>query len=177
MNATMTPQECFDRLQRGETLSLIDVRTPGEFQAVHATPARLVSLDQLTSVLSTEPAGVVALICKSGSRATKGREALAAAGRMEVVVVEGGTDAWVAAGLPCVRGRSRVPSLERQVRITAGLLVSLGVILGWLLHPAFLALSLFVGCGLVFAGMTDTCGMAMVLTKLPWNRATPSCMR
>jgi rhodanese-related sulfurtransferase len=168
----MTPQECFDRLQRSERLTLIDVRTPGEFEAIHAAPARLVPLDRLPG---TDLQGALALICKSGARAARARDALAAAGRADVVVVEGGTDAWAAAGLPCVRGRARVPSLERQVRIAAGLLVSIGVILGYLVHPGFLVLSLFVGCGLIFAGVTDTCGMAMLLAKLPWNRGGTAC--
>ena len=60
--------------------------------------------------------------------------------------------------------------LERQVRIAAGSLVVLGALLGWLVHPAFVGLSAFVGAGLVFAGVTDTCGMGMVLARMPWNR-------
>lgn len=91
--------------------------------------------------------------------------------------VEGGTLAWEGAGLPVVRGR-RVISLERQVRIAAGALVVAGVLLGWLVHPAFLGLSAFVGAGLVFAGVTDTCGMGLLLARMPWNRIEkcgPSC--
>ena len=91
------------------------------------------------------------------------------AGVENLFSVEGGTLAWEKAGLPVVRGRE-VISLERQVRIAAGLLVVLGVMLGWLVHPGFLALSAFVGAGLVFAGLTDTCGMGLMLAKMPWNR-------
>jgi rhodanese-related sulfurtransferase len=90
-----------------------------------------------------------------------------------VVNVEGGTVACAAAGLPVVRGRKAV-SLERQVRIAAGLLVVLGVALGWLVHPALVGLSAFVGAGLVFAGVTDTCGMGMLLARMPWNRSGKS---
>ncbi|MBO0696981.1 MAG: DUF2892 domain-containing protein, partial [Zavarzinella sp.] len=95
---------------------------------------------------------------------------LLAAGCPDVMNVEGGTAAWAAAGLPVVRGRKAV-SLERQVRIAAGLLVVLGAVLGWLVHPAFVGLSAFVGAGLVFAGVTDTCGMGMLLARMPWNRS------
>ena len=88
------------------------------------------------------------------------------------VNVEGGTLAWEQAGLPVVRGKKAM-SLERQVRIAAGSLVVLGTALGAFVHPGFLGLSAFVGAGLVFAGVTDTCGMGMVLARMPWNRAEP----
>jgi hypothetical protein len=83
--------------------------------------------------------------------------------------VEGGTLACVEAGIPVVRRRKAI-SLERQVRIVAGLLVFLGAILGGFVHPAFIGLSAFVGAGLVFAGITDTCGMGMILPRMPWNQ-------
>jgi hypothetical protein len=84
-------------------------------------------------------------------------------------VVQGGVQAWEAAGLPLNRGRKTL-SLERQVRIIAGALVVVGAVLGYLVHPAWVGLSGFVGAGLVFAGITDTCGMAMVLARMPWNQ-------
>jgi hypothetical protein len=83
--------------------------------------------------------------------------------------VEGGTEACVALGLPVVRGRQAI-SLERQVRITAGSLVLIGAILAWLVHPAFIALSGLIGAGLVFSGVTDTCGMGLLLARMPWNQ-------
>ena len=85
-------------------------------------------------------------------------------------VVEGGTQAWVAAGLPVVKGSKSAISIERQVRIGAGILVLTGVILGSLIHPAFFGLSAFIGAGLVFAGVTNWCGMGLLLAKAPWNR-------
>lgn len=158
---------------------LIDVRTPGEFAAVHAQGARLVPLDGLNPLKVVESLGrgedTLYLICKSGRRARMAAEKFVASGYKNVAVVEGGTDAWLAAGLPTVRGKG-VISLERQVRIAAGILVLGGVVLGWFVHPAFYGLSAFVGAGLAFAGITDTCGMAMVLSKMPWNaRAAKSC--
>ena len=89
-------------------------------------------------------------------------------GHPRIVVVEGGTEAWVDSGLPVVRGKKAV-SLERQVRIAAGALVLIGSILT-LVNSYFLVLPAFVGAGLVFAGVTDTCGMGMLLAKMPWNQ-------
>jgi rhodanese-related sulfurtransferase len=100
-----------------------------------------------------------------------------AAGFTNAVNVEGGTEACIEANVPVVRGKKAM-SLERQVRIAAGFLVLLGVILGWQIHEGFLALSAFVGAGLMFAGITDTCGMGMLLAKMPWNQVKddgPSC--
>ena len=117
------------------------------------------------------------VICQSGNRARQACEKLVAAGYTSVVNVEGGTLACEQAGLSIVRGKKTV-SLERQVQIAAGLLVLLGTLLSRLVHPAFIGLSAFVGAGLVFAGITDTCGMAMLLARMPWNGgnlARPDC--
>ncbi|MEJ0000114.1 MAG: DUF2892 domain-containing protein [Verrucomicrobiota bacterium] len=81
----------------------------------------------------------------------------------------GGTQGWIDAGLQVDRGERTTIGLERQVRISAGSLVLLGFLLGWLVHPYFLALSVFVGAGLVFSGITDWCGMGLLLMKAPWN--------
>jgi len=110
------------------------------------------------------------VICASGARGRQAREAFAAAGFADVVNVEGGTRAWEAAGLPVERGEATM-SLERQVRIIAGSLVLLGVVLGAAASPWFTLLSAFVGLGLINAGVTDVCPMAMGLARLPWNQA------
>ena len=86
-------------------------------------------------------------------------------------MVEGGTKAWEAAGLPVVRGQG-VISIERQVRIGAGTLVLLGVLLGSWVDPFWFFLSGFVGAGLIFAGITDWCGMGLLLAKMPWNQSS-----
>jgi rhodanese-related sulfurtransferase len=91
-----------------------------------------------------------------------------AAGFTNIVNVDGGTLACVECGLPVIRGKKMV-SLERQVRIVAGFLVLLAALLGWFVHPAFVFLAAFVGAGLIFAGVTDTCGMGLLLAKMPWN--------
>ena len=171
---TITPRELEELRRRGEPVDLIDVRTPVEYREVHAEPARLVPLDALDprallearNGLRDEP---LYLICRSGSRGRQACEKLLAAGFTHVINVEGGTLAWEQAGLPVVRGKKAI-SLERQVRIAAGALVVLGTALGAFVHPAFLGLSAFVGAGLVFAGVTDTCGMGMLLARMPWNQ-------
>jgi rhodanese-related sulfurtransferase len=151
---------------------LLDVRTSAEFAALHLPGSVLLPLDELAPAKVRElMAGKSAcvLLCQSGGRARRAAEKLHAAGLDNLVVVEGGVAACAAAGLPVNRGRG-VITLERQVRIAAGLLVVLGSALAWWVHPAWIGLAAFVGAGLAFAGLTDTCGMAMVLARMPWNR-------
>jgi len=171
---TITPGE-LERLRReGCAVDLLDVRTPAEYRESHAEGARLVPLNALdpTKVMEArqgEAGEPLYLICQSGARSRQAAERFLAAGFTNVVSVEGGTSAWEQAGLPVIRGKKTV-SLERQVRIAAGSLVLLGTLLGVLVHPGFLGLSAFVGAGLVFAGVTDTCGMGMLLARMPWNQ-------
>ena len=141
-----------------------------EYAEVHVPQARSVPLDTLKSDSLASKNEPVYILCRTGARATKAAEQLAKGGYENAVVVEGGTLAWIDAGLPVERGTAKVMSLERQVRIGAGSLVMTGVLLGWLVHPGFFGLSAFVGAGLVFAGITDWCGMGLLLAKAPWNR-------
>ncbi len=161
-------------MDSGKTLTIIDVRMPAEFERVHVKGAQLKPLDgfdpHAISECCKDSADAVYVICQSGGRAAKACEKLEAAGFENVYSIEGGTSAWERAGLPVERGTCRVISLERQVRIAAGSFVLLGLALAWAIHPYFLALSAFVGAGLVFAGITDFCGMAILLSKMPWNR-------
>ena len=162
-------------LAANQTIDLIDVRTAGEFETVHAQNAKNFPLDSLS------PADVVRqrvgsadqpiyVICKSGGRSMKACEQFVGQGIDNVVNVTGGTDAWVANGLPVNQSDRNVMSLDRQVRIAAGSLVVVGTALGAFVHPAWIGLATFVGAGLVFAGLTDTCGMATILAKMPWNQ-------
>jgi rhodanese-related sulfurtransferase len=172
---SISPQE-FAKLRRdGHRLDLIDVRTPVEFREVHVDIARNIPLDRLdvAAVLRSRDGsdGPLYLICRSGSRGRQACERFAAAGFASAVNVEGGTLACAEAGWPVIRGRKAI-SLERQVRIAAGSLVLLGAALAWLIHPALLGLAAFVGAGLLFAGITDTCGMGLLLARMPWNRVS-----
>jgi rhodanese-related sulfurtransferase len=175
--ATVSPQQVHQLRQQGKPVEIVDVRTPAEYAQAHVDGARSVPLDALDAkALLAQRNGAVAeplyVICRSGGRAARACEMFQSAGLTNVFSIEGGTSAWERAGLPVVRGARRTISLERQVRIGAGSLVLLGVLLGWLIHPTFVALSAFVGAGLVFAGVTDWCGMGLMLAKMPWNRAS-----
>lgn len=169
---TISLTECSRMLESGRRLDILDVRTPAEFDRVHATGARLIPLDALdpAAILAASGTDPVYVICQSGGRAAKACQRLETAGLKQVFSIEGGTAAWEKAGLPVQRGGGKVISLERQVRISAGLLVLTGTILAFAVHPAFLVIPAFVGSGLVFAGVTDFCGMGMALAKMPWNR-------
>jgi len=159
---------------RGCPLNVIDVRTPAEFSRVHASGARSIPLDELDPLATAAQRGdakdPIYVICQSGARAAKAIQSFQDAGVPNVYSIEGGTAAWEKMGLPVERGRSKVISLERQVRIGAGFLVLLGVVLATIVRPAFLSIPALVGAGLMFAGITDYCGMAIVLGKMPWNR-------
>lgn len=170
---TISAQQLSERLG-SEPIDLIDVRTPAEFREVHASGARNVPLDSLN------PSSIMAarngrgdqplyVMCKSGVRGGKACQKFIDAGFPQVINIEGGVQAWEAAQLPVVRGKKTV-SLERQVRIAAGLLVLTGALLGYFLHPYFIGLSAFVGAGLMFSGITDSCAMGTVLAKMPWNQ-------
>ena len=179
MVATITPQKLAELHRHGQAVDLIDVRTPVEFREVHVDFARNVPLDRLDpgavmKVRQCPSDQPLYVICRSGNRAKQACEKLEAAGYTQLVNVEGGTLAWDAAGLSVVRGKKAM-SLERQVRIAAGLLVLTGAVLSVTVHPYWVGLSAFVGAGLVFAGITDTCGMGMILARMPWNQVKGSC--
>jgi rhodanese-related sulfurtransferase len=171
---TITPNELHELSKAGKAVDLIDVRTPVEFREVHAEGAQLIPLDRLDpkeimAARNGANTGPTYVICRSGSRAKQACERFAAAGFADVVSVEGGTLAWEQAGLPVVRGQKAI-SLERQVRIAAGSLVLLGAVLALVVDPWFALLPAVIGAGLVFAGVTDTCGMGLLLARMPWNQ-------
>jgi rhodanese-related sulfurtransferase len=175
----ITPVE-LDALGRRQAVELIDVRTPAEFREMHVGFARSIPLDTLDPREFLAGRGEdgmepIYIICRSGARAKEACGKFVRAGCDNVVMVDGGTLGWEQAGLPLVRG-PRTISLERQVRIAAGSLVLLGACLGAFVHPALIGIAALVGAGLVFAGITDTCGMALLLARMPWNQVQgPVC--
>ena len=167
----LSVQQSAELLSQKNSIPLIDVRTPAEYGSVHAKGAvnhPMESLDLAKIPCSKEEE--IHVICQSGGRSMKVCQKLEGAGFTNLVNVDGGTSAWHAVGLPVVEGK-KVMSLERQVRIAAGSLVVIGAAVGQFVHPGGFALSAFIGAGLVFAGVTDTCGMGMMIAKMPWNRA------
>lgn len=155
----------------GGAASVIDVRTDVEFVGEHIAGSHHIPVDQVGSRVD-EVRAVPAprlLLCRSGGRATMAKKTLETFNVAGLSVIEGGIGAYVTAGGVTVKGKAII-SLERQVRIAAGGLVLVGLLAGFFFHPGFLLLSGFVGSGLIFAGVTDWCGMGMLLAKMPWNR-------
>lgn len=168
----ITPQELRELEAQG-ACRLVDVRTPAEFDSLHASGAVNIPLDRLgASAIQQhfpECEGPLYVICQSGARSRRAAELLAAEGMDNVVDVLGGTNAWNSAGLPVVCGRESLP-LEAQVRIVAGALVLVGVITGLLVHPAALVIAGGVGAGLLIAGIRNSCPMATLIARMPWNQ-------
>jgi rhodanese-related sulfurtransferase len=176
LSGSLEPVELQELLQRHTALTMIDVRTPAEFSSAHIPGSYNVPLDQLpehADLLRSVNGEPVVLICRSGSRARQAETTLLGADLPRVHVLQGGLAAWEAQRLPLRRGAARW-SLERQVRGVAGALVLGGVVAGWLVWPPLTALAAAVGGGLAFSAVTDTCGLAMLLSRLPYNRQ-PTC--
>jgi rhodanese-related sulfurtransferase len=152
---------------------LVDVRETSEVDALRIEGALNLPLSRLAALIGridkTKP---VFILCRSGARAKTAAEKLGRLGIKDIRVVDGGLDAWTKAGKPVVRGVSRVWAMERQVRFAAGSLVLAGLILAFTAGPAWLLLSAFVGAGLAFSAVTDTCTMALILARLPWNKGS-----
>ena len=153
---------------------LLDVRSPAEFrsgrvQGAVNLPLERVEAASVRALLQGREQATVLLLCASGGRARTAAQRLAASG-LKTLVVQGGTNSCAQAGLPMDKDAGGMISVERQVRIAAGLMVATGVVLGTWVHPGFYGLSGFIGAGLVFAGVTDWCGMGLLLARAPWNK-------
>ncbi len=172
----VTVNEINKLLVGGGECQVIDVREFSEFESERIANAKLVPLSIFEKhVDEIDHSKPVYIICRSGNRAKQAAEKLVIKGFTDIHVIDGGMAAWVNADLPIVRGNSNIWSLERQVRFTAGLFVLTGVLLSVLISPYLILISAFVGAGLVFSALTDTCGMGMVLARMPWNRAPAGC--
>ena len=170
--ATISAEEVSHLVAAGGASSVIDVRTGAEFDGEHIPGSRLIPLDQIEARVDQVRATAAPrlLLCRSGNRTSMAQKALEKLHVAGLSVVVGGIGAYAEAGGVTVKGRAHI-SLERQVRIAAGSLVLFGVLMGFIVHPAFLLLSGFVSAGLIFAGITDWCGMGILLSKMPWNRS------
>jgi rhodanese-related sulfurtransferase len=174
MSSKISVQE-FAPLSRQGGFDLIDVRSMMEFYEIHAVGALSAPLDTLNPKAIMESRGAKAseplyIICRSGGRSAQACQMFEKAGYSNVVNVEGGTLAWEQVGLPVNRGQKKMISLERQVRICAGLLTLIGSLLAFW-NIGFLVVPAFIGAGLTFAGLSNTCGMGILLAKAPWNRS------
>jgi rhodanese-related sulfurtransferase len=167
---SLKPAEVAERLRAGRAV-LVDIREPDEFARRHVQGALSRPLSTFEQAHLTVAAGRdVVFTCRSGMRTSANCDRLAARVNGDAFILEGGLDGWAAAGLPVEENPKAPLELMRQVQIAAGLLVLLGLALGVAAHPAFLAITAFVGAGLAFAGATGFCGMARLLALAPWNR-------
>jgi rhodanese-related sulfurtransferase len=167
---SVSPEQSRELTRKGARI--VDVRTPAEFESVHIPGSYNVPLDLLSEHrgdLTESLDDPVILVCGSGMRARQADNALRDAGFHSLTVMEGGITAWEQQGGNVTRGTQRW-SLERQVRLVAGALVVTGAVGGLFVWRPLTLLSLFVGGGLTFAGITNTCGMAKLLGKLPYNQ-------
>ena len=165
-------QELEEALKKAADCQIIDVREPAEYETEHISGVSSMPLSGLggDSVAGLKKDKPLYIICHSGVRACEAADRLRGLGFTDSRVLEGGLEAWLAAGRGVVRGLSKVWDLQRQVRFAAGLLVLAGAALSGFAHPYWLWLAGFVGAGLAFSGLTGTCGMALMLARMPWNR-------
>ena len=170
----LKPREVADRLNRGDAI-LIDIREPNEHARENISGAVLFPASALDQSRITIEAGKHAIFhCRTGMRTQSNCANLAAHVDGEVFVLEGGLDAWRAAGLPVNEDKSQPLDISRQTSIAAGTLTLTGAILGAVVHPAFYGLAAFVGAGLLLQGLSGWCGMAIILNAMPWNRQLTS---
>jgi len=161
-----------EELNSGRRVTLIDVRTPVEHEEMRIAGSRLMPLDRLdpAEVKAAAGAGQCVLICQSGKRAERAFEKLQAAGCGNLAILEGGVAAWESADLPLERSaRKRLP-LMRQVQLIIGVLALTSSILALTVNRNFALIPAFLGAGLTLAGSTGWCGLAILLSKMPWNK-------
>ena len=166
----LSPAEAQALIARGARL--VDIRDADEYAREHIPDAELVPLETLNNgaTLRAGPEETIIFLCQSGSRTRNNAARLAeAAAPAQAKLLAGGIQAWKAAGLSVKEDKSQPLPLMRQVQIAAGVLILLGVALGYALNSGFFLLSAFVGAGLTFAGITGFCGMARLLAVMPWN--------
>jgi rhodanese-related sulfurtransferase len=165
MPATITPAEAQRRIAEGAIL--VDIRDPDEYARAHIPCAQNIPLTRIDRI---DGAPEVIFHCRSGMRTAANAETLDGCTDAPVFLLEGGLEGWRQAGFDCAVDRKQPLEIMRQVQITAGSLVVMGVVLGFAVAPAWFGLSAFVGAGLVMAGATGWCGMATLLGRMPWNR-------
>lgn len=167
----LSPQDVQARIASGRAV-LVDIREADEFARAHVPGAVSQPLSAWEQAhLTIDPQADVVFTCRTGMRTAGACDRLAARVAGEAYVLDGGLDAWTKAGLPVAEDTKAPMEINRQVQITAGLMILTGVVLGFLVSPVWFGLSGFVGAGLTFAGLSGTCAMARVLMAMPWNRA------
>jgi rhodanese-related sulfurtransferase len=174
---TITPAELNKLRESGAPFALLDVRTPAEHEKIHVPGVHLVPVDELDpeALAATDGFGkdtTIYILCHSGPRAERAARKMEAKGFRDCVVVEGGTSAWAAAGLPVNQTDRKILPINQQMQLVAGTMALAGTVLAFFVNPAWVLLSAFVGLGLIVAGATGFCPIAIVLAKMPWNQGS-----
>ena len=167
----VAPKQAQEALAKDSKIQLLDVRSALEFSQVHIKDALNVPIDMLGARMNelSSSGNRYIVLCHSGNRSPMAADMLMQSGIQGVKVMQGGMERWQKEGLSVIKGVGGI-SLERQVRLIAGSLVLLGIILAWLVHWAFIFIPVFICCGLIYSGLSDNCLMGMLLMKLPYNK-------
>ena len=167
----ISPPDASSLLEQDPQAKILDVRSALEFSQVHIEHSLNIPIDMISAKINelSQSRQNYLVLCHTGNRAAMAADMLIQSGIHTVKVIEGGIIRWQKEKLPVIKGQGGM-SLERQVRLIAGSLVLLGIMMSWLLHWAFIFVSVFVGSGLIYAGLTDNCLMGMLLMKLPYNK-------
>jgi|GEM_PF-175244 rhodanese-related sulfurtransferase len=167
----VSPEEAYRAVADSGSVKLLDVRSPLEFKGLHIKGSINIPLDILKDSLADlkRSGQECVVVCRTGARAAIAADMLAGSGTVSAKVLDGGISGWQKCRLPVVRGESGI-SLERQMRIISGSMVVTGIALSWTVDRSFGLISMFAGCGLIYAGLTDNCPMGMLLMKLPYNK-------
>lgn len=167
----ISPKDAYALVSKNPQVKLLDVRSALEFNETHLKDSINIPIDMLNLKMNSlnQTGQSYIVFCRTGNRSPMAADMLLQSGISSVKVMEGGLTRWQKEKLPVIKGQGGI-SLERQVRIIAGSLMLLGIILAWLAHWAFIFISVWVACGLIFAGLTDNCLMGMLLMKLPYNK-------
>ncbi len=168
---TYNPQQAKQSLAVGEAV-LIDIRGQDEYAREHIPGAVHVSLDDLEPSKLPKSGKQIIFHCKGGTRTAQAKSLLSQCTDGKFTILEGGIDAWKAARFETEIDQKQPLEMNRQVQITAGSLVLFGALMAFVFGVEWALISAFVGAGLVFAGVSGTCGMARLLGIMPWNRRT-----
>jgi rhodanese-related sulfurtransferase len=172
MQETINAEKLNQIIQQGDRPQIIDVSPYSEFVTSHIQDSfNLPIFDLSQSAEKIDKNRSAYLVCRRGVTASQAARQLEKVGIANTYVLESGIKEWVESGLPVVGGKSEVWSLERQTRLTASVLVLIGILLAFFVNLSFIIISLFVAAGLIYSAITNTCAMAMVLARFPWNQA------
>lgn len=169
---TVSPSEAQELMKNGSIL--VDIRESAEFLREHVPDAVFLPLSEIVAgknVVNVSIYHPVIFHCLAGSRTTQNADVLIrAAAPASIVLLSGGINAWKSASLPTIEDKKYPLPIMRQVQIVAGILILTGVLMGYAIDKSFFLLSGFIGAGLLFAGVSGWCGMAVLLSKMPWNK-------